>query len=338
MNISKTDFSQSKIAFPSTFKEDLAATTIQKIFRGELARQSFLPRSFYPDYKVLCEKTLITPSVMPRAQDGKIPVYLPIKMPEVVLKHAGRQKAIERFHLTNSMRAIARSLGCSSIVIPEERLYRSFQVVRRLPIPPNVYGSIETYRSKKHLFNDVARDMTRLFSKAYIACLIRGTESNCEIARIRYDNIPLYTVKEKGVEQGRIGFVDPDHFDNNNVLRSDTYKLRVLAHIFPYHYKMILEEADKLGIKTYEDEVIESAILGHQYLIKNINTEIKNLQKKTDEIKNKAPLHIMTPHMNKEILRKQAKKDQRNLRNFEQNLARAKAAKALSDIPIKELF
>src|SRR5882672_8682608 len=74
--------------------EDEAATTIQKHFRGYLARKSHLPSDLYSQYYVQCEKAKGPQShSIPRAEGRKTKVYLPQEMPGVVLKNSGRKNA-----------------------------------------------------------------------------------------------------------------------------------------------------------------------------------------------------------------------------------------------------
>jgi hypothetical protein len=259
------------IQIPCTSQlENDAATRIQKVFRGYAERKAFLSRDLYPIYSQLCrEKSFDT---MPKAKDGKTPVYLPEEIPEVVFKESGRSKAIKRFHKMQSVRAILRSQGSSHLVIPKVRLFGNFLIEERLSIdscrklnyPNERYwkdfilrhltqplwaSNVALYMSKLHLFDHAVREMVRLFSKAYLGDLINSRDFqekkylflNTNIA-VRYDNLPLYIVKQNGKKVGKIGLIDLERIR----MKPEVLGLADLARIFFCHAKIIEEEATKL--------------------------------------------------------------------------------------------
>jgi hypothetical protein len=125
--------------------------------------------------------------------------------------------------------------------------------------------NLNLYLTKSHLFDEVVREMTRLYSKMYFTGLI-GTESesNGVISVITYylrsDNFPLY-VGADGI--GKIGIIDAE----NAVFQPNAAALVDLARAFPLHQAIIKEEALKLrlNIEHLEGEIARSQgkFIGH---------------------------------------------------------------------------
>lgn len=247
--------------FPFQVK-DRQAILIQKVFRGNQARKSFLPRDLYPQYSFQCEK--INEST-PRAEGGKIPVYLPLDLTSVVLKLSGKEAAKERFHKAQAMRSVIESEGLSSLVIPRTRLYKEFSVEERLPICIDPKHNAMSYLQNKHLFDKPVRQMTRLFAKAYIDYLVELDSDRNEILRVRYDNVPFYITPE-GV---KFGFIDLERSKIGSNVKKTEHKIFILASMFPFHSDIIKEEAKRSHMTFGEKEEMvmqKSVFYGKRYL------------------------------------------------------------------------
>lgn len=233
---------------------DIAATTIQKHFRGFLARKAHLAGGQYPQYKAQCEKAIGPEShTIPQANGGKTKVYLPQDMSGVVLKHSGRRDAITRFHQMQEIRSILKAQNSSHLIIPKANLYQDFLVEQRLPINTDSYHNMGLYISEPALFDEAVRELTRLFSKVYLSDLV-GYQIN-PLGHIddvedfvRYDNLPLYVVENEGRKEGKIGLIDLEHMHKE----PNPYSLATLARIFPLHTNIIRDEAHKLNMNIDE--------------------------------------------------------------------------------------
>lgn len=246
--------------------QDSQATLIQRVFRGAQARQAFLPRDLYPQYSFQCEK--INEST-PRAEGGKVPVYLPLDLPSVVLKLSGKADAQNRFDKAQAVRLVVQSEGLSSLVIPKARLYKEFSVEERLPICIDPLHNAMTYRNNEKLFDIPVRQMTRLFSKAYIDYLVQLNPDSDGILRIRYDNIPFFITGEGDKASVKVGLIDLERSKIGEDVKSSKHKIFILASLFPLHAEIIREEARKC-FKSFgeeEERALEKYTLyGQRYL------------------------------------------------------------------------
>lgn len=233
---------------PPPSREDAAAIKLQKIYRGYKARQAFLPRDF-PEYKRLLEGGCKN---MPRAKDGKTRVYFPAEMPEVVFKQSGSQSA-SRFHAMSQARQILLQENCTRLIIPKARKYKEFLIEERLPVNTNRYYNLQEYVDHREKYDEVARELTRFFSRAQLTDLWGEWG-------FRYDNFPLF--------DGELGLIDLESFEQKKGrARLDRSDVRTLMAIFPYHTEIILDEAKKLGAKFLSDPSIkETAIKEHMEL------------------------------------------------------------------------
>lgn len=205
------------------------ATTIQRHWRGYAARVNL--------YDFLC--TMI--STMPSASTGKTPVYFPQQFSRIILKHSG-YAAKERLLLMRQTRALLKSLKCTHLEIPWATLCGggNFLAEKRLKINVDSNYNRKLYLSNPGLFDEAVREMTRLFSKAYIPRLVKLSESYLSIKKVpRYDNIPL-------TGEGRIGLIDLQRIR----FYPDDAGLKDLAAIFPCHLNTIQEEALRLGMNV----------------------------------------------------------------------------------------
>lgn len=229
-----------------------SATKPQSAFSESPARKNqdvFLPASLYHLYFKECEKTEIR--FMPMAKEGKTPTYLPIDMPEIVLKEAGKEKALFRLHQMIHVKSILTHLDTSHLAVPKATTYRKFIIEERLPINTDSYSNIKFYEENYDLFVEPVQEMTLLFSRCYISCLVDaewdtfGTIS--KINEIRYDNIPFYLSTEEGKPKVMIGLIDLERA-NQEPEASIKTRLAVLASIFPNHTNTIVTEATKIGM------------------------------------------------------------------------------------------
>jgi hypothetical protein len=246
----------------------VAATTIQKYFRGSLARKPCLPCNLYTEYKVQCDRVNGPQSkLIPQAQGGKTRVYLPLEMPGVVLKRSGKKDAITRFHQMQEVRSILDSQNSSHLIIPKARLCQDFLVEERLPINVNKYHNMGLYLSDPTLFDDAVRELTRLFSKLYLSDLVNNnynplTDIDGVEDYVRYDNLPLYLVEEGEKRVGKIGLIDLEHTEKS----PNPKGLETLVRIFPFHLDLIKEEASLLEMEVKEPSLEVSAERGRKYL------------------------------------------------------------------------
>ena len=262
--------------------EDRAATSIQKHFRGYLARKSHLPSNLYPHYRVQCDRTNGGEShSLPQAKGGKTKVYLPREMPGVVLKNSGRRNAITRFHQMQGVRSILNSQNSSHLIIPKANLCKEFLVEQRLPINVNSYHNMGLYLSQTGLFDEAVRELTRLFSRVYLGDLVSYQHNPLgHIAGVedfvRYDNLPLYVVEENGKKEGKIGLIDLEHVQKGPYFGG----LETIARIFPLHLDLIKNEASKLKMKVNEGALDASAEKGRKYLQVGFSDHLQWLKQK----------------------------------------------------------
>ena len=224
---------------------------------------------------------------MPRAEDGHTMVFLPQQMPEVVLKHSGREEAIKRFHEMQEVRSILDSQKSCHLVIPQANLYEDFLVEKRLPINVDSYANMELYLSNPTRFDEPVRELTRLFSKIYIRKLviqvrnplghIHGVEDF-----VCYDNLPLYLVEKNEKIEGRIGLIDLEDFENS----PSPQGLETLVRIFPLHLEIVKEEASKLKMEFNEGVLEAAAEKGKIYLQVGFTDHLRWLEQKNVDFNN----------------------------------------------------
>ncbi|MFI5343772.1 MAG: hypothetical protein ACHQUC_06075 [Chlamydiales bacterium] len=254
-----------------------AAITIQKYFRGYLIRKSLLPRSLYRRYSALCRNRNLLKLSIPRSPYGKIPVLLPREIPEVVLKVCNFLPMINprtgqpinltsaRFHQMEKVRAILRSQKSSHLVIPKATVCNNILVEERLPIKDNDFYHMGLYGSEPHLFNEAIQELAKLFAVAPIEDLIK-VDHNYPFNDlygdvVRWDNLPLYVVEEKGERKGKIGLIDLGQcYIGSSEAALDN--LCVLFRIFPYHFDLIWEsffQAANLNLTPSEQQALLKA-------------------------------------------------------------------------------
>lgn len=264
--IEKNSFIHDERRFKSY--EDEQAEKIQKVFRGFQVRKSFLEKSFYPRYSLTC--SLLDEST-PRAQDGKTIVFLPLNMPEVVIKKTGQEIARERFFKMEAIRGIVRAERLEHLIIPKVRGYKEFLIEERLPIQTSETYNASLYLSNLDLFDDLVKEFTHFFFKAYIDYLVEKNFDDNSVIRIRYDNIPFIFHEKDGKKSVSLGLIDLERSKVGTGIKSNAHKLYILSSIFPFHTHIIEEEAQKASVPIGEKErkVMEDAIFqSKQYLEK----------------------------------------------------------------------
>jgi len=268
-------------------KENKAAITIQKHFRGYLVRQSHLANDLYSQYRMQCER-VIQGEKMLQAQEGKTKVYLPQELPEVVLKYSRRKEAVARFHQMQKLRSILRLQDSHCLIIPRANLCGEFIVEQKLPVNTNSYYNMDIYLSHLQLFDEPVREFTRVFSKIYMGDLV-ASHPQLLLGRIpgvnnyvRSDNFPLYIEDVKGKKEARIGLIDLECMENESKLKG----LKILARVFPYHLNLIKDEARRIDMQFDENALNNATEKGKKYLQVGYINHLKWLRKKGISTKN----------------------------------------------------
>ena len=258
---------------------DKSARIIQGVGRSYLRRKGTLSTAALAEYKLLCDLNSV--EVMPRAQAGFTIVALPEAYPEIVLK-ASLNRSKDRFIQMRLMRKELKKLGCSHLIVPRAIPVKQCLIEERLPISIDSFDNMRLYCLQPGLFDEAVRELVRLAAVCDItADLLDGRihplcKSSGVTDFVRYDNLPLYKVTIDGVEQGRLGLIDLEHMRRTQ----DGKTLKSIARIFPYHYDIIKEEADRLGIQ-YDDEILKAAVAnGEKYLAAGYQDHYKWLQEK----------------------------------------------------------
>ncbi|MBM3201036.1 MAG: hypothetical protein FJZ56_01340 [Chlamydiae bacterium] len=248
-------------------KTKIKATKIQKLVRGHLARRPFLPKELYSLYKPICQDIEYKRIELQREECGKTAVYLPNSLPHLVLKHSGKKEALLRFEKMQKVRDLLAKEEIFHLVIPQARVCGNFLIEKRFSISANSLYNMALYIEHKELFDDVVRDMTKLFSKIYIDHLVSRQIlplGNMPGAGnfVRYDNLPFLLIEEKGEIKANIALIDLDHVE----FKPNRKALQVLAKIFPYHLDIIKQEADRLNIEIDHSMLSILASQGKKYL------------------------------------------------------------------------
>ena len=258
---------------------DKSARIIQGVGRSYLRRKGALSTAALAEYKLLCNLNSV--EAMPRAQAGFTRVALPEAYPEIVLK-ASLNRSKYRFIQMRLMRKELKKLGCSHLIVPIAIPVKQFLIEERLPISIDSFDNMRLYCLQPGLFDEAVRELVRLATVCDItADLLDGRihplrTSSGVTDFVRYDNLPLYKVTIDGVEQGRLGLIDLEHMRRTQ----DGKTLRSITRIFPYHYDIIKEEADRLGIQ-YDDEILKATVAnGEKYLAASYQDHYKWLQEK----------------------------------------------------------
>ena len=161
--------------------------------------------------------------------------------------------------------------GCSHPFIPGVIGLVHILIEPGLPIIINSFDNMQLYCSQTGLFDKAVRDIT--------SDLLDGGihRKRADVKYfVRYDNLPLYKVSIDGMEQDRSGLIDPEKMGATQYGKA----LGSIAGIFPYHYDIIKEEADRRAI-PYDDEILKAAVAdGTKYLAAGYEDHCKWLQEK----------------------------------------------------------
>jgi len=281
---------------PPDDAKNKVAPIIQKYIRGYLARKPYLPLHLYKHYKIECDRVYGSESQsIPKAKGGQTKVYLPIKMPQLVLKHSGQKNARSRFHQMQEVSSILKSQNSKCLIIPKANLCGDFLVEQRLPINVDSYHNMGLYLSDPSAFNDAVRELTRLFSRLYLSDLVSYQLMPLGHIHgvgdfVRYDNLPLYLVEEDGKKVGKIGLIDLEHIEKGPNPRG----LETLVRIFPLHLSIIKEEARLIEMTVNDDLLQPFAEMGKKYLQVGYTDFLTWLKEtdKTDETFSKPSQHF----------------------------------------------
>ncbi|WP_257282983.1 hypothetical protein [Endozoicomonas sp. SESOKO1] len=254
-----------------------------------LAGNHLFSESFLAKIKIFCKEGIVKD--MPRAKTGSTCVYLPESFPQVVLRYTNETK---RQFICQQKQKVGDALGqlkCSHLIVPKAISCNNFLVEERLPINANIYHNLGCYLSEPELFDEPVREMVRLSSKFYIDDILTSYYNSVGYRYVegvryypKYENLPLYSVKENGFKVGRIGLIDLDFYFPDKI---DGRTLPSLATIFPLHEHIIREEADLLGLPYNEEKLGVAFARGNKCLksysdhadwltLKGVTTEFMN--------------------------------------------------------------
>ena len=206
-------------------------------------------------------------------------VALPKANPAIVLKpssnrsnHCFLEIIKKRFEFKVRVTQLdCKKPECSHLFIPQAIPLVSLLIEPRLPITINSFDNMQLYCSQTGLFDEAVRDITSDLLDGRIHRKRAGVKYF-----VKYDNLPLYKVSIDGVEQDRSGLIDPEKMGPTQYGKA----LGSIARIFPYHYDIIKEEADRRGI-PYDDEILKAAVAdGTKYLAAGYEDHCKWLQEK----------------------------------------------------------
>ena len=224
--------------------------------------EGLFSEAFVAKIEALCDEDMVKD--MPRAEGGITgPVYLPESFPQIVLKDRSEKSVQSILEKKQQAREALNQLQCSHLIIPEAIGCKLFLVEERLPINIDIYHNLQRYLSETKLFDEPVREIVRLSSKFRIVDILTSSPCRFKFRDIdgvslypKYDNLPLYTVEEDGLKQGRIGLIDLKTFHPTN---NSGDSIPSLARVFPLHEDIIREEADLLGIQ-YDENKLSTAL------------------------------------------------------------------------------
>lgn len=239
-----------------TIEEKNAAQSIQKAFRKHIARKE---KDFYK-----AQPFVDNPSKregMPRANDGKTPVFFPNQTPSVVLKAAGSPGCNVRLEKMKQARELCKKIKAKHLVIPKAISYNDFLIEERLPLKslrPKVQAGL--YLENCDQFNEAVREFTRFYCESSFSDFLQsgcGFEIGLANSFVpRYDNVPLFITQDG--KKGKIGLIDLERFSPKPIA-GDLEGFRNLVDMFPYHLDIIIDEGRKYcrDIDKFKEELMK---------------------------------------------------------------------------------
>lgn len=260
----RTEAIQQRSSLPDR-TDNIAQTHTPNYLAGN---NSLFSESFLAKIKTVCHKDIVKD--MPRAKTGSACVYLPESFPQVVLRDTNETN---RQFICQQKQKVGDALGqlkCSHLIVPKAISCNNFLVEERLPINANIYHNLGCYLSESELFDEPVREMVRLSSKFYIDDILTSYYDSVGYRYVKgvkyypkYENLPLYSVKENGFKVGRIGLIDLEFYFPDKI---GGKTLPSLATIFPLHEDIIREEADLLGLPYNEEKLGDAFARGNKCL------------------------------------------------------------------------
>ncbi|MDA1197324.1 MAG: hypothetical protein O2779_05170 [Nanoarchaeota archaeon] len=208
-----------------------------------------------------------------------------------VIKATGRDVQEKRLLQIRKAHELCRKLGCKNLRIPKARGVGEFLVEERLPISDDRSINMGSYVQNKESYTDAIREFTRFMFHTNLTDLVTagaGTIDHIVGDCVRYDNLPLTLVEEKGKLVGKINLIDLEFSSLGDLEEKcgspkDYFPDRVkdLVRIFPYHLETILEEARKLylEIDDHTEEISERQKKGVLFLQKGFIDHQQFLEK-----------------------------------------------------------
>ncbi len=223
-------------------KTEKALIVIQKAWRTYAARQKvekhLLPNS-------LLEKALpfiSRLSGLPRAYDGRTPVYYLPGMPVVVKCYASQVKSERIFRQTNNARKVCIEKGFKHICIPRARMHESDLVVKRVFFSSYSKVAISLYIEKYPRFTEAVKEFALFYFETTIPDLVDTARNPNAYKSIvggptdfpfgRYDNL-AFRLGRDGM--GKFALVDMEGFSPDADVSNSFKKCEELICLFPLH-------------------------------------------------------------------------------------------------------
>lgn len=273
MGFNVSTINPTKRCFGDSFEDvdhqkKIAATTIQRVWRGYLIRSREETTARHLLSYTLLEQAkhyINTPSKLaslPQAPSGTTPIYLPKEFP-IVLKKSGSPDNRKRFIHMKQGREICQRSNYKYLIIPRARVYANFIIERRLPIKAwNTKEQIGLYIENREQFTRAIQEFVGFICQSDLSGITGGnldpygTLSRTPIGR--YDNVVLYLEKN----EGRIGLLDLKQFSPEcNKEQEDWcfFKCQEAIDLFPCHLDEILSAAKNFDptIDIYREVLME---------------------------------------------------------------------------------
>lgn len=246
----------SKLLFgPAIIHHAEADKTIQRRLRElldrrqvRLNRRHLLPYDLFQNTIQMFEQLKNTQETMPKAINGKTPVFLPKGLP-VVIKMTGSPTNQKRFDQMKEAREICEANHTQNLCIPTARVYQDMLIESRVPITEfEIRNSIGLYIENLDKFDQAAAELTLFLCDSTIQDLIGGAEciwnSLSKTSTPRFDNLCIYL--EDGI--GKIGLIDLEKLSMFPGPCQDA--CRIAFSFFPFHFDIIMNTA-----KTFDPSI-----------------------------------------------------------------------------------